>query len=194
MIMSRRTRIVLIVLIVLILLLLLLWIFYALFSRKDETTQTPISPVQEETPEIIPTRPTVSQNELEAEKETRATSSDVVSLSKTFVTRYGSYSNEANFSNLTDVLPLMSAAFAAETQAFIDRSTPPSEYYSVSTQVITVNVKDKDEETGTSQVSVTTQREEAVGSPQNSFVRYQEILLNFVKEQDVWKVDSATWQ
>ena len=38
-----------------------------------------------------------------------------------------------------------------------------------------------------------TQREEAIGSPQNISVKYQEIELEYVMEGGVWKVDSANW-
>lgn len=193
MIMTRRKRIIIFLLVILVLLLLLWWIFSFFFSQQKETSVSP-APVTQVEQEVIPTRPTVSEVELEEERETRAASSDVLSLSKTFVTRYGSYSNEAQFANLEDVIPLMSAAFASETQTLIETSQIPEEYYSVTTHVITVTVETNDEEAGTAQVRVTTQREEARETPQNTTVKYQDIVLTFLKEQDVWKVDSAVWQ
>ncbi|KKW33015.1 MAG: hypothetical protein UY76_C0011G0011 [Candidatus Uhrbacteria bacterium GW2011_GWA2_52_8d] len=148
----------------------------------------------DEVEEVIPSRPTISEQELEEERETRITSADVVSLSKTFVTRYGSYSNEANFANLEDVLPLASVSFASELQNVIDTGVVPEGYYGVSTSIVTVTVDEKDEAAGTAQVTVMTQREEAIGSTQNVTVKYQDVILLFVKEGDAWKVDSATWQ
>ena len=192
---TRRKRISIVVLILLILLLLLGWIFYVLFSGKEEEVDPGFSlgAVEEEV-EVIPDRPTVSDLELEEEREVRTSASDVTSLSKTFVTRYGSFSNEANFANLQDVLPLMSESFAGKTQELIKESEAPLEYYGVSTSIVTVTVESKDDTAGTAQVTAMTQREEAVGSPQNITVKYQTIILTFVMEGGSWKVDSATWQ
>lgn len=193
--MTRRKRLAIVALILLAFLLLLVWLLWALFVQgEDGKEKTEVGQVEEvqEVEEVIPTRPTISEQELEAERETRTTSADVVSLSKSFVTRYGSYSNEANFANLEDVLPLASASFDAQLQNTIDTGVPPEEYYGVSTSIVTVKVDEKSE--ATSQVTVTTQREEAVGSTQNTSVKYQDIVLTFVMEDGVWKVDSATWQ
>lgn len=190
--MTRRKRLAIVVLILLALLLLLIWLLWALFSRGGAKEEVEEMVQVEEVIEVIPTRPTISEQELEAERETRVTSADVVSLSKSFVTRYGSYSNEANFANLEDVLPLVSVSFAAQLQNTIDTSVAPEEYYGVSTSIVTVKVDEKGETT--SQVTVTTQREEAIGSPQNTTVKYQDIVLTFVMENASWKVDSATWQ
>lgn len=191
--MTRRKRLLIISLILLALLLLLIWLLWALFSRGevaqvDELEQT------DEGEEVIPARPTISEQELEEERETRTMSADVVSLSKSFVERYGSYSNEADFANLGDVLPLVSAPFSAELQNIIDTGVVPDEYYGVTTSIVTVKVQEEDEAAGTATAAITTQREEAVGSPQNITVKYQDIVLTFVMEDTVWKVDSATWQ
>lgn len=195
--MTRRKRLMIVGLMLLALLLLLIWLLWMLFSSPQEGTQRTSSQegTQEtQTPEVIPTRPTISEQELEDERETRTTSADVVSLSKSFVTRYGSYSNEADFANLSDVLPLVSVSFASELQNIIDTGVPPEEYYGVTTSIVVVKVDTQDESAGTGQVTVTTQREEAVGSPQNTSVKYQDVILTFVMQDKVWKVDSATWQ
>ena len=191
--MTRRTRLTILVLILLVFLLLVIWLLLFLFS-KPKTTE-PVEVVVEETQEdVIPDRPTISEKELETEREVRTTSADVVSLSKSFVTRYGSYSNEADFGNLTDVLPLMSASFASETEAFIQTAVAPEESYGVTTSIITVTVDSQNTETGEAQVTIMTQREEAIGSTQNTSVKYQEVVLTFVMEDGAWKVDSANWQ
>lgn len=195
--MTRRKRISIIALILLVLLLLLFWVLYVIFSGDEQEVVVAVDPgfslgsVEEE---VVPDRPTVSELELEEEREERVSASDVTSLAKSFVTRYGSYSNEANFANLEDVLPLMSEAFAAKMQKIIDESEAPEEYYGVSTSIVTVTVDEKDDEVGTAQVTVMTQREASDGSPQQTTVTYQEIILTFITEDGSWKVDSATWQ
>ncbi|MBI5794035.1 hypothetical protein HZA87_03040 [Candidatus Uhrbacteria bacterium] len=192
--MTRKTRISMVVLILLILLLLLFWLLYVLFFGKEKVKEVAEVDQVAEVTESIQDRPTVSELELETERETRTNTSDVTSLSKTFVTRYGSYSNEANFANLEDVLPLMSEAFASATQKMIDEGKVPEEYYGVSTSIVTVTVDEKDETAGTAKVTITTQREEAIGSPQDTTVKYQDIVLTFITEDGSWKVDSAVWQ
>lgn len=191
--MTRRKRLLIMALILLALFLLLMWLLWALFPR-GEVEQVEVGEQVAEVEEVIPTRPTISEQELEEERETRTTSADVVSLSKSFVTRYGSFSNEADFANLEDVLPLTSASFAAQLQDIIDTGEAPEEYYGVTTNIITVKVQEEDETAGTATATITTQREEAIGSPQNTTVKYQDIILTFVMEDGVWKVDSATWQ
>jgi Na+-transporting methylmalonyl-CoA/oxaloacetate decarboxylase gamma subunit len=191
--MTRRKRISILVLIFLVLLLAIIWLIYMWLSRQaPEVVEEPVVEVEEVT-DLIQTNPTISEQQLEEERETRVTAADVVSLSKTFVTRYGSYSNEADFANLVDVLPLMSESFAAETEAFIEDAVSPEEYYGVTTHTVTVTVEEEDDALGVATVRVSTQREEAIGSPQNVEVRYQDILLTFVKESASWRVDSATW-
>ena len=190
---SRRKRTIFILLALLVLLLLLLWFLMAFLSRTPETEIGPTeTTTEEEVDDVIPSNPTISEEAVERERETRNGSSDVISLSKSFVERYGSYSNEAEFANLVDVLPLMSDSFASETEDFIESAVAPEEYYGVSTQIVTVSVLSQSESQAT--VLLTTQREEANGSPQNTSVYYQDIELVFVKEGGEWRVNSATWR
>lgn len=191
--MTRRKRLLIIGLVVLILLLAIIWIVYMMLSRQ-QPTEVDVDPVVvEEVIDTRPSTPTISEQALEEEREVRVSAADVVSLSKTFVARYGSYSNEANFANLVDVLPLMSSSFANETEDFIETATAPESYYGVTTRVITVSVEEENDAEGYATVRISTQREEAIDSPQNISVRYQDILLTFVKESASWKIDSATW-
>lgn len=191
--MTRRKRITIVLLIIIVFILMMALFVYLLLSRNNgEQTQTQEPEQIEQVQEIIPTRPTISEQEEQKEQEVRVTSSDIVSLSKSFVTRYGSYSNESDFANLEDVLPLMSASFAQETVAFMETAESPETYYGVTTNVVTVQVNNQTDQQA--EVLVTTQRVESINSPQNQTIRYQEILLVFVKEDGVWKVDSADWQ
>ncbi len=194
--MTRRKRLLFLALIALILLLVIIWILYVLFS-KPEPEPVVVEPIPEEIvlpiEEVVEREPTVTEQATAQEQATRTESADVISLSKTFVERYGSYSNEADFANLRDVLGLMTDDFAADTEAFIEDNSAPEQYYGVTTRVITVTVESQDDDAGTAQVLVNTQREEADNSPQNTSVRYQEIRLLYIKQSGEWKVDSASW-
>ncbi len=191
MIMTRNKRIGILVALLLfvVLMLLLLW-----WLRKEPVVVTPEPVVAQEEIPKAPSKPSAKEQITKEQQAARTQYSSVQSLSKTFTERYGSYSSEADFANLKDVLPLLTADFAAKVEAYIDAGQPQSGYYGISTKVVTITVDQMDETAGTAQTSVMTQREESKGGPQNAEVRYQEIVLTFVKEGDVWKVASATWQ
>ncbi len=192
MLISRRTKVILILVLLLLTLLVGGWIFWKLFSSGPvvepaqvvDTTPEPNEPArtpERATPSIIA-------------GEDRAATVSIQSLAKTFTERFGSYSTEANFENLTDVLPLMTAAYAGETQAFLATAVSPSEYYGVTTRIVSIRVLASDETAGTASVEVSTQREEAKGSVQNVSIRYQMLSLSLLKENGAWKVNAATWE
>lgn len=189
---SPKTRRNVLIAILALFLLLLAGLLWMLFSR--EPAPAPVSapvPVVE-----LPDAEGEGIAEVRAreEQQERAATASLQSASKTFAERYGSYSTEAEFANLTDVLPLMSAAFAAETRAFVAGATPAAEYYGVTSRVVSLEVVSSDEAAGAASVRVTMQREEAKGSVQNVSVRYQALLLGFVMEGGAWKVSSAAWE
>jgi len=188
--MDRRTKILILLAIIAIALLILFLLFWR--PAKQETPTPAPTPVTEQ-PEPIDTTPPEPTREERAEAE-RASVSSIRTLSETFAERYGSYSTEANFANLTDVLVLMTPSFAAETQAFIDTAEQPTEYYGVTTRVVSTNVVEQDELAGTATVEVSTQREEAIDSAQNISVKYQTLTLELVYLNDSWLVDSAQWE
>lgn len=188
--MTRRTRILIaggLLLAILIVLSLFLWFFFKPDSSQRESRGSETSSVP-----LVASEPLENAIEQEQKIE-RAQGSDIIAFSKTFVERYGSYSTEAQFANLTDVLPLLSERFGSEVEQTVDQAEPTFGYYGVSTQVITVEIDEVDEAAGVAVVVVNTQRAESIDSPQNLVIRYQEIRLTFVKEAGTWKIDSASW-
>lgn len=185
---TRRNLLIAILVLLLLLLAFLLWWFL-----KPEPAAPVVTPPAPTTTLPPSDTESLSETRQQEEQEERNGTASIQSASKTFAERYGSYSTEAEFANLRDVLPLMSASFAADTEAFVDGATPAAEYYGVTTRVISVSVDAVDETAGTATVTVTTQREEAKGDIQNITVRYQDLRLTFVSENGTWKVSSATW-
>lgn len=186
---ARRTILISILILLALLLAFLLWWFL-----RPEPTVTPVVAPLVVQPVQVPPRETITEIEREQEQETRTQTASLQSASKTFAERYGSYSTEAEFANLRDVLPLMTSALARQTKSFVDGATPAAEYYAVTTRVISLEVDAVDEAEGTAQVTVTTQREEARIDIQNVAVRYQDLVLAFAMEDGTWKVSSATWR
>ncbi len=188
--MTRKTRLLVVGTIIVIVVLVFIWILILLFPRKavtPEVTETKTAVTQQDktaTPE---------QKKLDQKQEGRTQASGVTTVSRTFVERYGSYSNEANFQNLKDVLPLMTDAFAKITQNAIDTSKLPATYYGVTTNVLVMTVEKNDDAAGVATVLLNTQRITAQGSTQNISTTYQKIRLQLLKQSGTWKVDSATW-
>lgn len=190
MIVDRRKRILIFLAICFVVLLLLAWLLWSLFHK--EPAPTPVVEAPKELVVNVPPEPEVSPI-AEQKREGRIQAAGMNTLAKTFAERYGSYSNEANFQNLLDLKPLMTQAFAEQTQAFIDTTPLPEGYYGITTRAITVEVQTLDEEAGTATVELNTQREEAKVSPANTTVWYQKLRLEFVMEDGTWKIASATW-
>jgi len=187
--MSRRNKILLVVgLLTVILVLLLLWFLRGGATANPQPVTTPPQA------SVTPSAPAVSEEAQQAAVEQKVKNAGVETVAKLFVERYGSYSTEAQFQNVRDILPLATVTYAAQLQAQIDAATTPDEYYGVTTIVLSVTVDQMDEVAGTAHATVSAQRDEAKGSPQNSAIRYQKMDLTFAKEGGEWKVASSTWE
>ena len=187
---KRATWIVIISVILAIIFFLILWFLF--FRGKPKATPAPTAKAPVVT-QSIPSTPTVSQQVTAQEKQTRTEAAGVIALSKLFTERYGSWSNEADFQNVRDLIPLRSKSFAATTTANLATKSIPTGFYGITTRVITVTVLKNDEKAGIAKIDLDTQRQEERGSAQNTSIKYQKIELTFVKESGVWLVDSATW-
>ena len=190
---TRKMRLTVIGLIVLVLILLILWfLWFLLRSDKSQevVTEVETSQIDEQTS----SEPTLKEQQLKQEQDTRNQAAGVTSVAKMFTERYGSHSNEANFQNLIDVFPLMTDEFVQETKDMIAKATVSETFYGVTTSVLTVDVEKIDEVKGSATIRLNTQREIAKDSPQNISVENQEIVLELVRLEGVWKVASANWQ
>jgi hypothetical protein len=109
-----------------------------------------------------------------------------------FVERFGSYSSEGNFENVTSVLSLTTPELQGELRALANAAATEPEFgfYGISTQVLSIE-KTAETETATS-LNVLTQREETQGNQIQK--RQQEILIDMVKAGDAWLVSSYAWQ
>jgi len=184
---QQRRTIILVLLFGLVLLIVLLLVRLLYKPKAAPVKSEPVTQTQQAEPTNM-----LSQEAQKKEQEARSATADVLSLAKQFVARFGSYSNESTFENIRDLLPLMSESYAQKTEADLASKVAPKEYYGVTTRVITAKTTASSADKAT--VLLNTQRQESVGSPQNSQVKYQEIQVGFVKEAGVWKIDSATWK
>ncbi len=115
------------------------------------------------------------------------------SIARSFVERFGSFSSESDYTNVTDVkgLATMSLKSRLDSIAVDARNDLASGYYGISTSVLVIDIQDQTDETAV--LLITTQREESIGSPANTTIRYQKIVLDMVWDGMKWLVDDFQW-
>ena len=187
---SKRMKKTLVLLLMLIIVILLILYLMRIWSSTPSSIneQTPI--VEEPVAQVE--EPVISE-ETQAEQQEAAAEANVRTVVKSFAERYGSYSSEADFANIIDVLPLMTDGYAARTQEMMATWKSSDVYYGVTTRVLAMDIT-MDETAGTAQATVNTQREEARGEVQNISVSYQDLVLDLVRVSGSWFVDNAAWQ
>lgn len=168
------------------------------------------------TSEVVPgdsegaSQPTLSTSEVEptnkgkavievktpAEKEIRQT--DLGQLAMAFAERLGSYSNQSDYGNIQDLKIFMSENMLEWADNYISESRAEEReaeiYEGITTKAITREIKQINEALGLAEVLVKTQRKKAVITTGNTSTYYQDIVIEFVRENDIWKVDKANWQ
>ena len=124
---------------------------------------------------------------------------DLMRLASSFSERFGSFSNQSNFGNITDLKMFMSLRMQKWSDDFIEKQRKNSSsrdiYYSIMTKVVSKELIEMNDDTKKASVLIKTRRIESIGSDSNSSDTFsQDMVINFVKEKGVWKVDSATWK
>lgn len=127
------------------------------------------------------------------------TKDDLKRIAGSFVERFGSYSNQSNYSNIRDLKIFMSKKMRLWADSYIEeqskKNTDNNLYYGIITKTVTEDLEQYNDEAGIVSIKVDTRRREAVGTSANfSDVFNQNIQVKFTKEKGVWKVDSANWQ
>lgn len=141
---------------------------------------------------------TVDIEQLKKEKAV-FTQDDLARMAASFAERFGSFSNQSNFSNVNDLKIFMTDKMKVWADNYVasqSKQVGDSQiYFGITTKAVTKDVKEYDPEAGKGSVVVTTRRREARVSKENSSDIYtQEITVNFLKQDGAWKVDSAFWK
>lgn len=202
--MSRRTKAIFLfgggVLIIILLMLLLLKEL-----RRDEVTVTEgigsVGVDIESLPVIKNPVETAQSGEVDTETPNREVASletELTRLSASFAERFGSYSNESGFENVSDLYVLMTQslqAWVANTYVTqLHAQHPRAEgYYNVSTKAISVKKNILDEENGIADFMVLTQRSEVEGQGTPKIL-YQNLALKLIRLEDTWRVDFVQWR
>lgn len=180
------------ILIVLAVILILIIVIFSISWGEESEEIKPTSTIRGT--EIME-QPTIIKGEI-TKKEKETSNASVVA--KNFAEIYGSYSNQSNFVNLENSLPLLSKRYKAEVSQILSqkRATyePAEEYKGTTTRSINVFTDTIDETADRAVIIVKTQRKESVGLQSNYTIKYQDIRLNMIKEGDNWLVDNSQWQ
>lgn len=109
-----------------------------------------------------------------------------------FVEIYGSYSTDAAYVNLKSLDSVITPNLKQSIEASITANTPAQGFYGVTTRALSAQVESETSERAV--VLVSTQREELFSREGQPQLRYQDIRLVLLNQDNVWLVDSAAWQ
>lgn len=118
-------------------------------------------------------------------------------LASSFSERFGSYSNISQFENIEDLKAFMTPTMATWADGFVEEQIEAGLsviYIGITTRALNAEIEELDEDRGTARVMIKTQRRERSGEDLDGTVYYQDIILDFQKLGDTWKVNVATWQ
>lgn len=133
-----------------------------------------------------------------SQPKTTAGEEDIKQIAASFAERFGSYSNQSDFSNIEDLKLFMSRRMRNWADDYVKelrvKSGKSDIYYGITTKAVSVETKSFEASSGRAQILVKTQRREATGTTNNASNKYADILISFIKENGAWKVDEARWE
>jgi hypothetical protein len=118
---------------------------------------------------------------------------DLGQMAMAFAERFGSFSNQSGYSNITDLQISMTDSMRAWSATYITQLTSQyknnSVFYGITTHKLLYQVNSFDDKAGKASIVVTTQRTISGQQPYN-----QKLDLNFLKVNGDWLVDNAKWE
>lgn len=119
---------------------------------------------------------------------------DAAKLSSSFAERLGSFSNQSDYSNITDLKIFMTTTmrdWADDYVADLKSQKYSGEYYGITTRTLTTKVINSSE--NSAKIEVTTERRETrADAPGDAY--QQKMTLDLVKNNNEWLVDGAYWE
>jgi hypothetical protein len=181
------------ILIIIIILLLIVSALYFLIWRAKPVVKPFVSPNASETTEApVETGPILSSSEQEIDP-TTLLKSELTIKARTFIERYGSYSSDAQFANLEDLLSLMSERLANETRNYIaqEKLKRPAEFYGLTTKVLSIELKNFIPD-ASADFFASCQQQETRGK--TTTISYKKTELKMIFENNSWKVDEIKFK
>ena len=203
--MNRKKTIGIIIIIIGVFLIAGIIFTFTAFYGDNTDPDTPTDPgatVEPDTPTTPkpPTRIKITPPDIPPTSTPKdVTEEELRQIARSFAERFGSYSNQSDFSNINDLRMFMSQKMKNWAESFVreqrEKKTNNDIYYGITTKSVSEKVQKYDKNSGQAEIMVQTRRRESTGTRNNSSNVYnQEILFKFIKEKGAWKVDSAYWQ
>ena len=170
-------------------------VFSVLLLRRT-VAQPPVpEQVEPDLTQITESAPAPSDfvNPLIVEPEPALGSTASRQMAELFAERYGSYSNQGDYENLRDLLPIMTARYRRSTEAFLktaeSRSGQPFE--GVTSKKVSAETRNIDDDSAV--IAVSLQQERTSGSAAPT-VGYRTLRMELQLVGDDWRVAASTWE
>ncbi|MFA6428630.1 MAG: hypothetical protein WCW02_03780 [Candidatus Buchananbacteria bacterium] len=178
-----------IVLVVALIGLAVLWLVYYFITRPQfyaNTNQTNLNSATNSNNQASP-------GPAKKMSETELATVSVTRLASDFAERFGSYSNQNNFSNLQELKLVATKSWQdyLNTQIKTLAKTSAQIYSGVTTKALSSQVKNITSDSAS--VLVNTQRQQASANGPDK-IYYQAIVVRLLKVGSQWLVDEAKWQ
>ena len=137
------------------------------------------------------------QYDLASEAEHKTNGGDLGKVAMSFAERFGSFSNQSNYGNFTDLKILMTEAMKTWADRYVNdlKAQPVSgTYYGITTKAITYEIKKFDEASGQAEILVTTQRRESTEKINGGEPYIQNLTLGLEKVSGTWLFARAYWE
>ncbi len=206
--MSLITKIILMVVGGLLIITVVLWFFFLNKQGGQLTTQTNQTNNQttvltnQQSSNLSPTK--TSSNISLSDKITITVSPEeqikntLTRMAASFTERFGSYSNQSNYTNFEDLYDFMTEEMKSWAEKMVSdlrsRAKNSDIYFGITTKALSSKMTQFDAKADQAEVLVKSQRREASGSTANARIYYQDMVIKFVKKDGIWKVAGAFWQ
>jgi len=192
--MTPRRRAILIIglLLILIAIIVAAIIFFArtVSPPEAEAPLVPDVPGAGEETTVVPEK---FDNPLVVREETTPGRTAGQQMAELFAERYGSYSNQGDYQNLRDLLPVMTPRYRAQTEAFLASAdgTPGQPYEGVTSVKVSTDVRSMDADSAV--IAVTLQQSKATGAAAPT-TGYRTLRMELMLIGTDWRVDAAAWE
>jgi len=123
-------------------------------------------------------------------------SNDLSKQAMAFSERFGSFSNQSNYGNFTDLKIFMTDSLKEWADGYVEklrREDTHTGYYGITTRAMSAEVTSFDDQAGTAKVTVTTERSESAETIGGGAPYSQKLDLNYLKVNGEWLVDGVYW-
>jgi hypothetical protein len=132
------------------------------------------------------------------EEEHQVNSQDLAKRAMLYSERLGSFSNQSNYSNLSDLkiyaTPEMNDWIDKTISAYQAQNNQEKGYYGIQTKSLSSSVSSYDDKAGVAEIVVSTQRRESREEIGGGEPFIQKINISFRKINGEWLLDKAYWQ